>query len=79
MPAIVPNSDVMGLKTFFGGGGAGVRYVVLLMSIDTGEVLAVMDACYLTAARTAATSAIGSSRRSNSRTSAAAPLWSLTS
>lgn len=58
MPAIVPNSQVMGLKTFFGGGGVPVRYVVLLMSTVSGEVLASMDACYLTAARTSATSAV---------------------
>lgn len=58
MPAVLPGAGVMGLKTFFGGGGTGVRYVVLLMSVETGEVLSVMDACYLTAARTAATSAV---------------------
>lgn len=58
MPAVVPGSGVMGLKTFFGGGPAGVRYVVLLISIESGEVLSVLDACYLTAARTAATSAV---------------------
>lgn len=58
MPAVVPNSGVMGLKTFFGGGPAGVRYVMIVASIETGEVLAALDACYLTAARTAATSAV---------------------
>lgn len=58
MPAVVPGAGVMGLKTFFGGGGVGVRYVLLLASTETGEVLAVMDACYLTAARTAATSVV---------------------
>lgn len=58
MPAIVPGAGVMGLKTFFGGGGVGVRYLVVLLSIETGEVLSAMDACYLTAARTAATSAV---------------------
>lgn len=58
MPAVVPGAGIMGLKTFFGGGGTGVRYVVILMSVATGEVLSVMDACYLTAARTAATSAV---------------------
>ncbi|GAA0983287.1 ornithine cyclodeaminase family protein [Acrocarpospora macrocephala] len=58
MPAVVPQSGVMGLKTFFGGGGVGVRYLIMLASIETGEVLATMDACYLTAARTAATSAV---------------------
>ncbi len=58
MPAIVPNAHVMGLKTFFGGGGVPVRYVILLISTESGEVLSCMDACYLTAARTAATSAV---------------------
>jgi alanine dehydrogenase len=58
MPAVVPSAGVMGLKTFFGGGTAGVRYVMLLASIESGEVLAALDACYLTAARTAATSAV---------------------
>ncbi len=58
MPAVVPGAGVMGFKTFFGGGGVGVRYLIVLASIETGEVLAVMDACHLTAARTAATSAV---------------------
>ncbi|GAA3611968.1 ornithine cyclodeaminase family protein [Nonomuraea rosea] len=58
MPAVVPQSGVMGLKTFFGGNGVGVRYLIMLASLETGEVLAMMDACYLTAARTAATSAV---------------------
>ncbi|MFG1926399.1 hypothetical protein [Cryptosporangium sp. NPDC048952] len=58
MPAVVPNLGVMGLKTFFGGGGVGVRYLLVLISIETGEVLSAMDACWLTAARTAATSAV---------------------
>ncbi|MBT2228172.1 ornithine cyclodeaminase family protein [Nonomuraea sp. NEAU-A123] len=58
MPAVVPHAGVMGLKTFFGGNGVGVRYLIMLASIETGEVLATMDACYLTAARTAATSAV---------------------
>nr|MDT0661223.1 hypothetical protein [Micromonospora sp. DSM 115978] len=58
MPAVVAHSGVMGLKTFFGGNGVGVRYLIVLASTETGEVLAAMDACYLTAARTAATSAV---------------------
>ncbi len=58
MPAVVPQAGVMGLKTFFGGNGVGVRYLIVLASTETGEVLATMDACYLTAARTAATSAV---------------------
>jgi alanine dehydrogenase len=58
MPAIVPAADVMGLKVFHGVPGGGVRYLVLLYSIADGSVLAAVDACYLTAARTAAASAV---------------------
>jgi alanine dehydrogenase len=60
MPAIVPSADVMGLKVFHGVPGGGVRYLVLLYSMVNGSVLAAIDACYLTAARTAATSAVAS-------------------
>ncbi|MEV4377424.1 ornithine cyclodeaminase family protein [Streptosporangium sp. NPDC049644] len=58
MPAVVPRSGVMGLKAFFGGNGVGVRYLIMIASVETGEVLAMMDACHLTAARTAATSVV---------------------
>ncbi|MCX4817970.1 ornithine cyclodeaminase family protein [Streptomyces sp. NBC_01239] len=58
MPAIVPSDGLMGLKVFHGGGGVGVRYLIVLTSVTSGEVLSVLDACYLTAARTAATSVI---------------------
>ncbi len=58
MPAIVPTAEVMGLKVFHGVPGRGVRYLVVLYSVDDGSVLAVVDACFLTAARTAATSTV---------------------
>jgi len=58
MPAIVPSANVMGLKVFHGVAGRGARYLVLLYSVGDGSVLAALDACYLTAARTAATSAV---------------------
>lgn len=58
MPAVIPHAGVMGLKTFFGGGPAGVRYLMVVADIESGELLAALDACYLTAARTAATSAV---------------------
>jgi len=58
MPAIVASADVMGVKVFHGVAGGGVRYLVLLYSMVSGSVLAAVDACYLTAARTAATSAV---------------------
>jgi ornithine cyclodeaminase/alanine dehydrogenase len=60
MPAIVPSANVMGLKVFHGIQGGGARYLILLYSLSDGAVLAVLDACYLTAARTAATSAVAS-------------------
>lgn len=60
MPAMVPASGVMGLKVFHGVPGHGVRYLVLLYDMLDGAILAALDACYLTAARTAATSAVAS-------------------
>jgi ornithine cyclodeaminase/alanine dehydrogenase-like protein (mu-crystallin family) len=60
MPAIVPSANVMGLKVFHGVPGRGARYLILLYAVDDGSVLAAVDACYLTAARTAATSAVAS-------------------
>jgi alanine dehydrogenase len=60
MPTIVPSADVMGLKVFHGVPGHGARYLILLCSLGDGSVLAALDACYLTAARTAATSAVAS-------------------
>ena len=60
MPAIVPSANVMGLKVFHGVQGGGARYLILLYSVSDGAVLAAVDASYLTAARTAATSAVAS-------------------
>lgn len=60
MPAIVPSANVMGLKVFQGVSGRGARYLILLYSMDDGSLLATVDACYLTAARTAAASAVAS-------------------
>jgi len=60
MPAIVPSARVMGLKVFHGVPGRGARYLILLYSVSDGEILAAVDACYLTAARTAAASAVAS-------------------
>jgi ornithine cyclodeaminase/alanine dehydrogenase-like protein (mu-crystallin family) len=60
MPAIVPSANVMGLKVFHGIPGRGARYLILLYSMSDGSALAAVDACYLTAARTAAASAVAS-------------------
>lgn len=56
MPAILPATGVLGLKMFYGSLEEGVRYSVMVCAIDSGEVLAVVDAANLTALRTGATS-----------------------
>jgi ornithine cyclodeaminase/alanine dehydrogenase-like protein (mu-crystallin family) len=56
MPALLPESSLLGLKFFHGSMEDGVRYVVTVCSLDTGQVLGLIDAAYLTAARTGATS-----------------------
>ncbi len=58
MPAVLPEAGIYGLKFFQGSMADGVRYVVIVGSLDTGEILAMLDSAYLTAARTGATSAV---------------------
>jgi ornithine cyclodeaminase/alanine dehydrogenase len=58
MPAILPEAGLLGLKFFHGSMRDGVRYVVALCSLQTGAVIALVDAAYLTAARTGATSGV---------------------
>lgn len=60
MPAMVPSAGMMGLKVFQGAPGHGVRYLVILYDMADGAILATLDGCYLTAARTAATTAVAS-------------------
>jgi alanine dehydrogenase len=59
MPAILNGSRVMGFKAMHSTPGVGVGYFVDLYDLPTGELLAMMDADWLTAQRTAATAAIG--------------------
>ncbi len=59
MPAILNGSRVMGFKAMHSTPGVGVGYFVELYDLPTGELLAMMDADWLTAQRTAATAAIG--------------------
>ena len=61
MPAILPEAGLLGLKFFHGSMRDGVRYVVALCSLKTGAVIALVDASYLTAARTGATSGVATS------------------
>jgi ornithine cyclodeaminase/alanine dehydrogenase len=58
MPAIIPSMGVMGFKAFHGNPKYGSRFLVILSSMKSGEILACVDGRYLTAARTAATSAV---------------------
>lgn len=70
MPAILPAAGVLGLKVFHGTLAEGVRYSVMVSAIDGGEVLTVVDAAYLTALRTGATSGVATRHlaRPNART-----------
>ncbi len=58
MPAYLARSGVMGYKAFHGSMAKGVRYVIVLIAHATGEILALVDAAYLTALRTGATSGV---------------------
>lgn len=58
MPALLPASDVMGLKVFHQGRQPGVSYLVVVYDVAAGQTLGLVDAAYLTAARTGATSAV---------------------
>jgi ornithine cyclodeaminase/alanine dehydrogenase-like protein (mu-crystallin family) len=61
-PVALEKSGVMGFKAMNLCPGAGVRYQVHLFAIDTGELLSIMDAQYLTTLRTGATSAVATRR-----------------
>jgi alanine dehydrogenase len=58
MPAVIPELDLIGLKAFNSNPRLGVRYLVALWSVSEGELLALVDASYLTAARTGAVTAV---------------------
>ena len=58
MPALLPEAGLLGLKFYHGSMQDGVRYVVAVCALDTGAVLGLIDAAYLTAARTGATSGV---------------------
>jgi alanine dehydrogenase len=58
MPALLPEAGLLGLKFFHGSMKDGVRYVVAVCALDSGEILGLIDAAYLTAARTGATSGV---------------------
>jgi alanine dehydrogenase len=58
MPAILNESRIMGFKAMHSTPGIGVGYIVMLYDLPTGELLAQLDADWLTAQRTAATAAV---------------------
>jgi alanine dehydrogenase len=58
MPAVIPELDIMGLKAFNSNPRMGVHYLVALWSVAEGDLLALVDASYLTAARTGAVTAV---------------------
>lgn len=58
MPVVVPGADLMGLKAFNTSAPGGLRYVIALWAYTSGELLALMDAHYLTAARTGAVTGV---------------------
>ncbi len=58
MPALIHKSGVMGYKVFHGAIEWGVRYLIVNYSQENGELLAMMDAHYLTAARTGAATGV---------------------
>lgn len=58
MPVIAYDVGYAGYKAMNFHPDHGVRYVISLISLETGEVVALLDADWITAYRTAATSAI---------------------
>lgn len=58
MPAVMRESGVMGFKVFNGSVEHGVRYIIGLYDAESGALLSLMDAAYLTAARTGATTGV---------------------
>ena len=70
MPAVMQDSGKMGIKIFNGSVEHGVRYIIMIYDEKGGELLCMMDAAYLTGARTGATTGIATryQARENSKT-----------
>lgn len=58
MPVHLARSNLMGYKSFHGSMTTGVRYLIVLIRADDGEILAMLDAALLTGLRTGATSGV---------------------
>jgi len=65
-PVALENSGWMGFKAMNLVPGVGIRYQVHLYRIDSGELLAIMDAQHLPTLRTGATSAVATRRLARS-------------
>lgn len=59
MPVIMNGSGYMGLKVMHSTKGHGMGYLIALYNLRTGDLLALMDADWITQFRTAATTALG--------------------
>lgn len=59
MPGILNGSGVMGYKAMHSTPGVGVAYLVALYDLKSGELLAQVDADWITSQRTSATAAVG--------------------
>jgi ornithine cyclodeaminase/alanine dehydrogenase len=75
-PVALDRSGWMGFKAMNLAPGRGVRYQVHLYRIETGELLAIMDAQHLTTLRTGATSVVATRRLAPQRKMQAALLGS---
>lgn len=58
MPSILPQEGLMGFKVFHRGTDSGVRYLVVVCDLASGEIIGLVDSNYLTAARTGANSGV---------------------
>jgi alanine dehydrogenase len=58
MPGVIAGKDVLGLKAFNSSTTGGVRYMIALWAAASGELLVLLDASYLTAARTGAVTGV---------------------
>jgi ornithine cyclodeaminase/alanine dehydrogenase len=65
MPAVMNDSGLMGYKVFHGSVRSGVRYLIAVYAQQGERLLALMDAHYLTAARTGATTGIATKLLAN--------------
>jgi ornithine cyclodeaminase/alanine dehydrogenase len=65
MPAVMNDSGLMGYKVFHGSMKGGVRYLIAIYEREGERLLALMDAHYLTAARTGATTGIATKLLAN--------------